>query len=68
MVATLTEALRNALPALEENADDECAFWGDDHDLAKDAVKIHEAAKSALANASGEPCQPPTNQSPKYHE
>lgn len=49
-VTALTSALTNALPALEENADDECAFWGEDHSLAQDAVKIHEDAKAALAN------------------
>jgi len=49
-IESLRKALSNALTVLEENAADECKFWGDDSPFAKDAVEIYEQAKAALSN------------------
>lgn len=57
-IARLRVALQMALPVLDEHAEDERSFWGDEdkHGLARDAEKLHEVAKAALSpNVKGEP-------------
>lgn len=63
-IERLRTALAAALPVLEEHADEERVFWGDDkHGLAREAEEIHQQAKAALSpnmemrDAPGAPVQ-----------
>ena len=57
--AQLRAALTEALPVLDEHAEEERKFWGaeDKHGLASEAEKIHEQARAALSspNVADEP-------------
>lgn len=52
-IKALVEAMEAALPTLEENADNEAAFWGkqDKHGIATDANRVFDKARAALALA-----------------
>ena len=50
-IERLRVALKAALPVLDEHAEDERSFWGDEdkHGMAREAEQIHEQAKAALS-------------------